>query len=224
LPNGLPYLVMEYLEGEPLGRVIADAGPLSLRRVVNITEQLGSALSAAHRTGVVHRDLNPQNIVLVPPVGDEPERVKILDFGLSKVRSRSKRITGTAVVLGTPQYMAPEQAEGRTDQLDASSDQFSLAAIVYEMLTGRPAFTGDTLASVAYQVVHATPMSIAYYRPELHPEIENVVSKGLAKQKEDRFPSVSSFVAQFRWAAALATDDSAGTGVHAALGDAASLP
>ena len=166
LPDGVAYLVMEYLEGEPLGKVLARTGPFPLPRVVDITDQLSSALTAAHLEGVVHRDMHPQNVFVMPAIGGQAERVKILDFGISKIASMSK-ITGMAAVLGTPQYMSPEQAEGKIDQLDAASDQFSLAAIVYEMLTGRPAFSGETLASVAYQVVHAAATPIRDFRPEL---------------------------------------------------------
>src|SRR3982751_6219445 len=144
LPDGTAYLVMEYLEGESLGTLLARTGPLPLARVVEITDQLSAALTAAHAQGVVHRDMHPQNVFIVPAARGERERVKILDFGISKIASISQKITGTAAVLGTPQYMSPEQAEGKTEQLDAASDQFSLGAIVYEMLTGRAAFSGET--------------------------------------------------------------------------------
>jgi eukaryotic-like serine/threonine-protein kinase len=208
LPNGVAYLVMEYLEGESLGKFLARTGPLPLDRVVDITDQLSSALTAAHQQGVVHRDMHPQNVFVVPGIRGESERIKILDFGISKIASISQKITGTAAVIGTPQYMSPEQAEGKTDELDASSDQFSLAAIVYELLTGRPAFSGQTLASVAYQVVHAKPESIRKHRPELPAEMENVVSRGLAKNKKDRFPSVSEFAVHLRWTATLSGNES----------------
>jgi serine/threonine-protein kinase len=189
-PNGLPFLVMEYLDGADLAHVIAREQPLSLARVVDITGQLASALTAAHRKGIVHRDLKPQNVFLLPADGDEPERVKILDFGVSKIRSVSRKITGTAVVLGTPQYMAPEQAEGHAE-VDAAADQFSLAAIVYEMLTGQPPFAGDTLASLVYQIVHAIPTPVTGFRPELPNEVQHVVARGLSKNKDERFPSAS---------------------------------
>src|SRR3954447_11559160 len=187
LPDGVAYLVMEYLEGEPLGKVLARTGPLPLPRVVDIPDQLSSALTAAHLEGVVHRDMHPQNVFVMPATGGQAERVKILDFGISKIVSISQKITGMAAVLGTPQYMSPEQAEGKTDELDAASDQFSLAAIVYEMLTGRQAFKGQTLASVTYQIVHARPTPIRSVRPELPAEIENVVSRAMAKNRKERF-------------------------------------
>ena len=167
LPDGSAYLVMEYLDGESLGKVLARTGPLPLQRVVDITDQISAALTAAHLRGVVHRDMHPQNVFVMPGTGGQSERIKVLDFGISKIASISQKITGMAAVMGTPQYMSPEQAEGKGDELDAASDQFSLAAIIYEMLTGRKAFAGETLASVAYQIVHARPVPIHSYRPEL---------------------------------------------------------
>jgi len=191
-PDGAPYLVMEYLEGKDLGQVITRQGALGVTRAADITSQIARALSAAHRKGVVHRDLKPQNIFLLPADEDEPERAKVLDFGISKIRSVSRKLTGTAVVLGTPQFMAPEQAEGR-DEVDAAADQFSLAAIVYEMLTGRPAFSGETLASVVYQIVHVDPVPVTTLRPDLPPAIQQVLARALAKRKQDRFASVREF-------------------------------
>src|SRR6187401_759839 len=167
LPSGVAYLVMEYLEGEPLGKILARTGPMPVSRVVDITDQLSSALTAAHLQGVVHRDMHPQNVFVMPGTGGQSERIKILDFGISKIASVSQKITGMAAVMGTPQYMSPEQAEGKSDELDAASDQFSLAAMVYELLTGRKAFAGETLASVAYQIVHAAPVPIRKVRPKL---------------------------------------------------------
>ena len=205
LPDGSAYLVMEYLEGESLGKVLARTGPLPLQRVVDITDQISAALTAAHLRGVVHRDMHPQNVFVMPGTGGQSERIKVLDFGISKIASISQKITGMAAVMGTPQYMSPEQAEGKGDELDAASDQFSLAAIIYEMLTGRKAFAGETLASVAYQIVHARPVPIHDYRPELPVELENVVSRGLAKNKRDRFPSVSELAVHLRWTATLPT-------------------
>ena len=201
-PGGAPYLVMEYLEGEDLGRIIARIGTLALPRAANITLQIAAALSAAHRMGVVHRDLKPQNIFLLPGDDDEPERVKVLDFGISKIHSVSRKLTGTSVVLGTPQFMAPEQAEGR-EEVDAAADQFSLAAIVYEMLTGRPAFTGETLASVLYQIVHVDPVPVIRLRPDLPEDVQGVLARAFAKKKDERFSSALEFARRLAQAASM---------------------
>jgi serine/threonine-protein kinase len=200
-PDGPPFMVMEYLDGAILAEVIAREAPLSLARVCDLTSQIASALLAAHRKGVVHRDLNPANVVVLPADGDQPERVKILDFGISKMRWASKQLTGTAQVLGTPQYMAPEQAEGRTKDLDPTADQFSLAAIVYEMLTGQAAFAGETLATAAYQVVHATPVPASRMRGDLGPGVDAALARGLAKDRRERFASVVALAVAFRRAA-----------------------
>jgi serine/threonine protein kinase len=199
---GISYLVMEYLEGSNLERIIDQQGPLVVDRAVEITRQVAAALTAAHRKGIVHRDLKPQNIFLVAHdrADEEPERAKVLDFGISKIRSASRPLTETSVVMGTPQYMSPEQAEGKTSDVDAQTDQFALAAIVYEMLTGAPAFTGDTLASVVYKVVHQDPESITLRRPELPRDIQNVVARGLSKRKADRFASAADFAAALKTA------------------------
>jgi len=199
---GVSYLVMEYLDGANLETIIDQEGAQPLERIVTIARQVASALTEAHRRGIVHRDLKPQNIFLVAPAAgntdDEPERAKVLDFGISKIRSASRALTETAVVLGTPQYMSPEQAEGKTAEVDAATDQFALAAIVYEMLTGAPAFNGDTLATVVYKVVHTAPEPIATRRPDVPAAVQRVVSRGLSKNKAERFDSVADFSAALR--------------------------
>jgi len=197
-PDGAPYLVMEYLEGEDLGQLLAREGPLSLARTARICSQIAGALAAAHRRDVVHRDLKPQNIFLVPSDDeDEPERAKVLDFGISKIRSVSQKLTGAQVVMGTPQFMAPEQAEGNED-LDPAVDQFALGAIVYEMLTGRPAFFGDSLAAVIYQIVHKDPIPLRRFRPDLPASVEQILSVALAKDRRRRFLSVTDFARRLR--------------------------
>jgi serine/threonine-protein kinase len=198
--TGMSYLVMEYLEGENLEKLLDREGGLPIDRMVDITRQVAAALTEAHRNGVVHRDLKPQNIFLLArkPGDDEPERTKVLDFGISKIRSASRGLTETSVVLGTPQYMSPEQAEGKTGDVDVATDQFALAAIAYEMLTGLPAFTGDTLASVVYKVVHQEPEPIAARRPDAPRQLQKVIARGLSKRKQDRYASVAEFAAHLR--------------------------
>ena len=158
MPDGTPYLVLEYLQGETLAQRLR-GGPLPTELIFSIVRQIGSALAAAHRAGVVHRDLKPQNIFLVPTEldGREFEQVKVLDFGISKMRGSQTVKTQETALLGTPQYMAPEQATGKHDSVDERTDIFALGAIVYEMVTGHPAFVGASIPEVVFKVVYEQP-------------------------------------------------------------------
>ena len=146
-PSGEPYLVMEHLDGEDLDQRFRRLGRLRLADAVNIVKQIASALSATHARGIVHRDLKPANVFLLEVEG-ENDFVKIVDFGISKVRAASVRITGESVVMGTPNYMSPEQAAGVVDGVDHKTDQWSLACIAYEMLSGRGPFVGESIQSL----------------------------------------------------------------------------
>ena len=132
-PTGEPYLVMEYLEGEDLDQRIRRSGRLPLATTVSVVKQVASALSSTHARGIVHRDLKPANIFVLEIEG-ETDFVKVVDFGISKVRAASVRLTGASAVMGTPNYMSPEQALGQIDEIDHRTDQWSLACIAYEML------------------------------------------------------------------------------------------
>src|SRR5438552_3065687 len=212
-PDGSPYLVVEFLEGETLGQVLAREGRLPLGRTIAITRQIASALAAAHRQDVIHRDLTPQNIFLLPAVEDEKERVKILDFGISKMRFASQTAANLAVVTGAPELMAPEQAAGDED-IDAGVDQFSLAAIVYQMLAGQPAFTfkGESAATVTYRIIYDDPVPLRQLRPELPAGIDAVLARALSKNRALRFPSIGEFSRELRvagqaWAFAAPADE-----------------
>ncbi|HEY4185878.1 MAG TPA: serine/threonine-protein kinase, partial [Polyangia bacterium] len=196
--QGFPYLVMELLEGQSLARRIADAGALPPPTAVDIIDQIAQALSAAHLRGIVHRDLKPDNIILLSGDGVK-DFVKVLDFGISQASWRP-RLTNSAEVAGTPQYMAPEQACGQRDAIDARTDQFSLAAIAYTLLTGHEPFQADDPIAILYQVVHADPTPPAALLPRLGPAIDAVVMRGLSKQSAERFPDVMSFVRALRHA------------------------
>jgi serine/threonine-protein kinase len=196
-PEGAPYLVMEYIEGGELARVIANEAPLPLERVLRIVDQIASALTAVHRRGIVHRDLKPQNIFLIPGENDGDERVKLVDFGISKVRVASVALTGERVLLGTPQYMAPEQAAGIAE-VDERADQFALAAITYEMLTGRLAFSGDRVEVVVYRISHEDPPPLG---PPWGGALDQVVRRALAKDPAQRYGSLTEFATSLRAAA-----------------------
>jgi eukaryotic-like serine/threonine-protein kinase len=197
--DGCFYLAMEYLEGEDLAHLLAREGQLPLTRVLRLAAQIGSALAAAHRRGVVHRDLKPANVFIVRDHEDSDERVKVMDFGLSKWSSAatldsSLGVSNDQALIGTPRYMAPEQASGRNREVTAAADQFAFAAIVYEMLAGTPAFSGDTLAQLLQNVIHGTPAPLGRHRPGLPPGFAEAITKALAKSPVDRFPSVQSFL------------------------------
>jgi len=194
--GGVPYLVMELLEGVPLAELVRSDAPFDPRRAVNIIEQIAQALHAAHERGVVHRDLKPENVMLLS-VGGAADFVKVVDFGISQASWRT-RLTENDRVSGTPQYMAPEQARGLREQIDPRTDQFSLAAIAYTLFTGREPFNGDNPIAVLYQVVHQDPPVPAVENPALAKGISDVIMRGLAKESTDRFADVLEFAAALR--------------------------
>ena len=191
-PDGTPYLVLEYLEGQTLAQKIKD-GPIPLDQALSIVRQVGSALAAAHREGIVHRDLKPQNIFLIPTEvdGRMVEIAKVLDFGISKIVGSQTVKTQESTLLGTPQYMAPEQATGQHDSVDQRTDVFALGAIVYEMLNGHPAFSGASIPEVVFKVVYEQPAPMNATVPTT---ISDAIKQAMSKPADDRFPSVSGFV------------------------------
>jgi serine/threonine protein kinase len=194
LPSGAPYLVLELLEGEGLDACIR-RGPLPLSLIMDIVRQVGSALHTAHRENIIHRDLKPQNIFLLASRGDTTKTwAKLLDFGISKVRGSQTIETQESTMLGTPQYMAPEQAVGNHAAVDASTDVFALGCIVYEMLSGRAAFEGKTVPEVVFKVVYEEPPPLRDLCPNVGADIAQVVARAMAKQQKDRFEDVNAFV------------------------------
>ncbi len=193
---GLPYLVMELLEGQPLSELVASGLPLGPRRAIRIVEQIAQALHVAHGRGIVHRDLKPENIMILSGTGAE-DFVKVFDFGISKASWRT-RLTQNDTVSGTPQYMAPEQARAQREQIDHRSDQFSLAAIAYTMLTGREPFSGDEPVTVLYRVVHEDPLPPLSLNPTLGEVVDAVIMRGLSKDPADRYPDVLEFARALR--------------------------
>jgi serine/threonine-protein kinase len=195
LEDGTPYLVLEFLQGESLDRRIA-SGALTVEQTMTIVRQVGAALVAAHREEIIHRDLKPQNVFLVPVEADgyTSERAKVLDFGISKIRGSQTIKTQDTSILGTPQYMAPEQALGNHAAVDARTDVFALGAMVYEMLCGAPAFAGASVPEVVFKVVYEEPQPLAARVPGLPPHVTAAVHRALAKKADERFPDVASFV------------------------------
>ena len=193
------YLVMEYLEGEPLAQRLKK-GPLPLDQVLRYAIEVASALDHAHRHGVIHRDLKPSNIMLTKA------GAKLLDFGLAKVHaaeavpglpSSASTLTEKGVILGTVQYMAPEQLEGK--DADARTDIFAFGAVVYEMATSKKAFAGSSRASVIAAILHTEPPSISTLQPMMPPALDRVVRKSLAKDADKRWQSAADLHDELRW-------------------------
>ena len=202
--DGLDYLVMEYVQGETLAQRI-EKGPLPLDQVLKYGAQIADALDKAHHNGVVHRDLKPANIILTKA------GAKLLDFGLAKpvtpvaesgaltaTKSKSE-VTEAGMILGTFQYMSPEQVEGK--DLDGRSDIFSLGAMLYEMLTGERAFEGNSQLSVASAILEKEPPPISSVKPLTPPVVEHAVKKCLAKLPEERWQSASDLASELNWIA-----------------------
>ena len=197
---GEPYLVMEYLDGEDLDQRLRRRGTVPIELAVHIAKQTASALGAAHAQGIVHRDLKPANIFLVNVPG-ELEFVKVLDFGISKVKAAESKLTKPAVALGTPFYMSPEQAAGMTDAIDHPADQWALACITWEMLCGHTPFVADDVTALFFQVINLKPQSLLLSVPGLAPEAELVLLRALSKSPKDRYPSIRDFAHAFEAAA-----------------------
>ena len=195
LPSGTPYLVMEFLEGESLAKRLK-RGPISVRRDARpgAADRLGAARRAPHE--VVHRDLKPDNIYLCPSDsgGVIGVRVKVLDFGISKIRNAQTVLTQESTLMGTPQYMSPEQASGKNSLVDQRTDVFALGAIVYEMLSGKPAFAGETLATVVVKVMLEQPPPLEEFNPSIPPPVRQAILRALEKDPAKRTPDVASFV------------------------------
>lgn len=194
LPDGSPYLVLEFLVGESLASRLRH-GALPLEQTKTIIYQVGSALAATHSHGVVHRDLKPDNIFLITsPIG---ERVKVLDFGISKIQDSQTVQTMESALVGTPQYMAPEQALGQNRDVSGQTDVFALGAITYEMLSGKPAFSGDNIAKLVFNVAYQPHTPLAQLCPGLPARERDAVEHALVKDKALRTPTIQAFVEAF---------------------------
>jgi hypothetical protein len=206
--GGLAYIVMKYVSGQSLEEKLGQRKrSLPTPQVRQLLREAALALAHAHRRHVVHRDVKPANIML-----DEDGRVFLTDFGISKAVQGSTQITSTGTIIGTPQYMSPEQAKGRN--VDGRTDQYALAIVGYRALTGKVPFEGDA-QSILYQQVHEPPPSVLERRPDTPPDLRIAIERALAKDPKARFPNMEEFAAWVSGERASSVDSSTITAVRA---------
>jgi eukaryotic-like serine/threonine-protein kinase len=181
--GALPYIVMEFVEGRTLRDIVKTEGPMSQKRAMEVMADVCAALDFSHRHGIVHRDVKPANVMIT-----KNGAVKVMDFGIARaMHDGQSAMTQTSAVIGTAQYLSPEQARG--EQVDARSDVYAAGCVLYELVTGEPPFTGDSPVAVAYQHVREDPNPPSSVNPAVSPELDAVVLKALAKGPANRYQS-----------------------------------
>ncbi len=186
--DGRQFIVFEYVDGENLKQLVADKGRLPVREALELGIQIGRALAFAHAQGLVHRDVKPQNVLLGG--GD----AKVTDFGIARSLDGQIGLTQTGTVLGTSEYISPEQATGR--QVDARTDIYSLGVVLYELLAGQPPYSGDSFVSVAMRHMNDPVPSITHTRPDVPLRVDAALRRALAKDPDDRFQAMDELVAE----------------------------
>jgi serine/threonine protein kinase len=194
--DGTIYLAMEFVEGRTLSSLLKETGPLSIPRAAALLQQCADGLQAAHELGIVHRDLKPDNIMIVAQKGRET--VKVVDFGIAKAAGAEpgQNVTKTGLVVGTPEYMSPEQLSG--DKVDGRSDIYSLALVFYRMITDTLPFLADTAQETMIKRLTDEPIPLAQARPDVTfpPALQPVMDKGLARWPQDRYATATEFAAE----------------------------
>jgi serine/threonine-protein kinase len=212
-PDGRAYVVMELLEGQPLSKLLEEVGPLPPNRGLRIMRQVLRAVGAAHAKGIVHRDLKPDNIFLISN-GEQEDFVKLLDFGISKIvdpdlGAAATKLTTTGVVMGTPLYMAPEQAMG--NEIDHHADIYACGVIFYEMLAGQPPFVGQTYAVLVAKMLTTEPPLLNTVREGLPPKTIAAIHRALEKEPTARHASAEAFLAALPTASSASAPELAST-------------
>ena len=188
--DGTYYFSMQWLQGKTLEEKLEEPGQLPVEEVVGVVSQMAAALGFAHEAGVVHRDVKPANVIV-----DLHGRAVLTDFGIAKAGNET-RLTRVGASVGSPDYMAPEQISGGS--MDARTDLYALGVLLHHLLTGEPPYTGDAPIAVAYQHLNAPVPSVREKRPEVPPELDEVVARLMAKAPEDRFQSADELLAALR--------------------------
>ncbi len=181
------YIVMEFIEGRTLAEFLASGRRPSIPQSIELAKRIATSLSVAHAQGIVHRDIKPANVMIT-----REGRVKVMDFGIARMQT-VETAPQTSSVLGTPTYLSPEQAQGQ--QVDARSDLYSLGVVLYELLTGRPPFTGDSPVAIAYKQVNEIPVPPSQLNPDVTPSLDAVVMKALSKNPANRYQTAEEFSA-----------------------------
>jgi serine/threonine-protein kinase len=185
---GMSYIVMEFFEGQTLAQIMKK-GRLSTAQIKHVIYHAAQGLGYAHENGVFHRDVKPDNIMV-----SKTGVVKVMDFGIARVVD--SELTKTGSVMGTPSYMSPEQVNG--EKIDARSDIFSLGVILYELLTGKKPFSGETMQSLMFAIIKSTPERPSVVDGKVHASWDEILRKALAKERDDRYPSVKEFAQAVR--------------------------
>ncbi|HEY2731530.1 MAG TPA: serine/threonine-protein kinase [Polyangia bacterium] len=194
LPTGSPYMVMEYLEGGDLSEAVAKSGGMPVAKAIGYLLEACEAIAEAHALGIVHRDLKPANLFLARRAGRDP-MIKVLDFGISKSNEvGTSGLTQTSNVLGSPQYMSPEQMMSSKD-VDVRADIWALGVILYELVTGAPPFVAETMAEIVYMVTQRDAPPLLERRPDLPPALGAIVARALSRDPAGRFSDVAKLAA-----------------------------
>ncbi len=206
--DGSPFIVFEYIPGENLKQLVGRDGPLPVARALELAIEVAKGLAFAHQQGFVHRDVKPQNVLL-----NGKGEAKVTDFGIARALEANEGETQTGTVLGTCDYISPEQAQGR--RVDEHTDVYSLGIVLYELLTGEVPFSGDNFVAVAMQHINTAPPPVSLKRPDVPRRVDAAVERALAKDPEQRFATMSDFRAELDacLAEVRAGDDRSATGV-----------
>jgi len=194
--DDLHFFSMDYIDGQTLDEVLKERGSLDSDEAVRIITQAASGVEHAHEIGILHRDIKPSNMIL-----DRRGNVKVMDFGLARMTDEGSRLTQSGTLMGTLEYMSPEQCRG--EELDFRTDIYSLGVVLYEMLTGKTPFDAPNEAALVYKIVHDEPTEAKKINPTIPDDLNAIVSRAMAKDRDERYAGISEFLKELREAASL---------------------